>query len=67
MSLPGYISEQEQAQRLNLTVRTLRKYRRQRIGPPWIKFGGRVIYPEDLDWLKDQIQMPVRSRRLQHT
>jgi DNA-binding transcriptional MerR regulator len=67
MSLPGYISEQEQAERLNLTIRTLRKYRQTRVGPPWVKIGKRVLYPDSLEWLADQIQQPVRSRRHQHT
>jgi len=63
MSLPGYLSEQEQAERLNRTVRTLRAWRRRREGPPWVKMGGSVLYPDNLDWLKAQIHQPVRSRR----
>jgi len=45
--------------------RTLRKWREQRIGPPWIKFGKVILYPDDgfEAWLKSQVQQPVRSRR----
>ena len=46
-------------------VRTLRKWREQRIGPPWIKFGKTILYPiADFEaWLRAQVQQPVRSRR----
>ena len=46
-------------------VRTLRKWREQRIGPPWAKFGRIIVYPNDAfeTWLHAQVQQPVRSRR----
>lgn len=45
--------------------RTLAKWREQRIGPPWIKFGKTILYPDDgiEEWLRSQVQRPVRSRR----
>ncbi len=45
--------------------RTLAKWREQRVGPPWIKFGKTILYPEDdfEEWLRSQVQRPVRSRR----
>lgn len=45
--------------------RTLRKWREQRIGPPWLKFGKAILYPDDgfEAWLKSRVQQPVRSRR----
>ena len=46
-------------------VRTLRKWREQRIGPPWIKFGKVILYPNDgfEAWLRSLEQQPVRSKR----
>ena len=45
--------------------RTLRKWRQQRIGPPWVKFGKTILYPDDgfEEWLHSQVQQPVRSRK----
>jgi hypothetical protein len=45
--------------------RTLRKWRAQRIGPPFVKLGRAVLYPDDgfEAWLLSQVQQPVRSRR----
>jgi hypothetical protein len=45
-------------------VRTLRKWRERRTGPPWIKFGKAILYPIDgfEAWLRAQVQEPVRSR-----
>jgi hypothetical protein len=45
--------------------RTLRNWRTQRKGPPWVKTGNTVLYPSSgfLDWLTSQIQQPVRNRR----
>lgn len=47
------------------TRRTLRMWREQRRGPPWIKFGKIILYPIDgfEAWLCSQVQRPVRSRR----
>jgi hypothetical protein len=43
----------------------LQKWREQRIGPPWIKFGKAILYPDEgfEEWLRAQVQQPVRSRR----
>lgn len=47
------------------TPRMLRKWREQRIGPPWVKFGRIIVYPTEgfEQWLRAQVQQPVRSRR----
>lgn len=46
-------------------VRTLRSWRQRRLGPPWAKIGRQIIYPRDgvEQWLRAQLQQPVRSRR----
>jgi hypothetical protein len=37
--LAGYSTESETAEELNVAVRTLRKWRQLRIGPPWTAVG----------------------------
>jgi DNA-binding transcriptional MerR regulator len=65
MTIPGYRTEEAQAERLGTTVRTLRLWRQQGIGPAWIKAGKKVLYSEDSDvrWLKSLEQQPVRQRK----
>ena len=41
--IPGYTPESETAEELNVSVRTLRKWRQLRIGPPWSRSGARFI------------------------
>ena len=52
--LAGYLPEAEVAVELGLTARTLRLWRQQRRGPPYLKIGSAVLYPQDglLGWLK---------------
>jgi len=52
--LAGYRGESSVAIDLDVKVRTLRLWRQQRRGPPYIKLGPTILYPEDgfRDWLK---------------
>jgi hypothetical protein len=68
--LDDYYTEDELAKLLKKktgkgTKRTLRKWRQQRVGPPWAYLGRIVIYskPHFGPWLRDQVQHPVRSRK----
>jgi hypothetical protein len=68
--LDNHLTDEELAKELKKKTgfgceRTLRKWRDQRVGPPWIKFGMSILYPIDgfEAWLKAQVQLPVRSRR----
>ena len=65
MNIPGYRTEAEQAERLGKTTRTLASWRKQGIGPRWVKAGSSVLYPEnsDVEWLKANEQQPVRERQ----
>jgi len=38
------LSERPAAQFLDLAVQTLRNYRSQKKGPPYLKIGSRVVY-----------------------
>lgn len=62
--LAGYIREDDAVDVTGVTRRTLRLWRQQRYGPPWVKMGRDVIlYPKQgiLDWLKAN---EVRVERL---
>jgi hypothetical protein len=61
----GYTPEDETADALNVSVRTLRKWRREGIGPSYIKFGRQIHYPVEgrVSWLKSIETRPVRSER----
>jgi hypothetical protein len=65
MAIPGYISERQQAQRLDVAIRTLRSWRQQGVGPAWTKVGKKVRYPEGADerWLESNLTRPVREQR----
>ena len=68
--LDGFLTEQEFADRLKAKfgyggVRMLRGWRQQRKGPPWVKRGKFILYPENQAgvWLRDGVQQSVRSRK----
>jgi hypothetical protein len=56
--LDDYVDEEELAQEFEVTVGTLRRWRRRKIGPPWVRGPGGVIYPiaEGRQWLRDKTQ-----------
>lgn len=64
-NIPGHKTEAEKAKQYGKSVRTLQLWRQKRIGPPYIKLGNTVLYPDDEDekYLRDLVQQPVRSRR----
>jgi hypothetical protein len=45
--IPGYTPEDETAAELNISVRTLRKWRQLKIGPPWVEIGRQIHYPDE--------------------
>jgi hypothetical protein len=63
--LAGYRTEEEQASLLDLTVRTLRGWRKKRTGPPWTRKGKQYLYNDEwtAEWLRSGKQQPVRERR----
>ena len=44
--LTGYLTDEELAEQLNVSVRTLRRWREQHKGPPCIKTGQQVLYSQ---------------------
>jgi hypothetical protein len=61
--IPGYSSELETAEELNVSVRTLRKWRQLRIGPPYTEIGRQIYYSDEsrAAWLKSREVQPVRA------
>jgi hypothetical protein len=63
--IPGYTPEAETADALNVSVRTLRKWRQEGLGPSYVKFGRQIHYSREgrALWLKAIETRPVRSER----
>ncbi len=61
--IPGHSNEFETAQELGVSVRTLRKWRQLRIGPPWTAVGRQIHYGDAsrAAWLKSCEVQPIRS------
>lgn len=61
----GYDDELATANDLKVTVRTLRKWRGQGVGPPYVVVARRFYYSRTgrVAWLKAREQIPVRSER----
>jgi hypothetical protein len=59
--LPGYTPERETAEELNVAVRTLRKWRQLKIGPPWTAVGRQIFYGDEsrARWLKSREFQPI--------
>ncbi len=58
-----YRTEKQQAELEGVSLRTLRRRRALREGPPWLKIGARVYYPIDSfdAWLESRIIHPIRE------
>lgn len=58
-----HLSTPEAAQYLNLAKRTLERWRLIDAGPPWRKFGRRVVYNRDIleKWAEKQGRDPEQA------
>jgi hypothetical protein len=63
--IPGYTDERQTAEDLGVGLRTLRKWRQQGKGPPYVKFARQIHYPNEgrIAWLRRQEVEPVRLER----
>jgi len=61
--IAGYSPELETAEALNVSPRTLRKWRRQGVGPPYVAIARRFYYSDEKRdaWVKSREVIPVRS------
>jgi len=59
-----WMSEAEAAAEVKKTIRTLRQWRKRRIGPPYAFFGRTVRYhrPTFIEFFKASQIVPVRHR-----
>jgi predicted site-specific integrase-resolvase len=62
-NIAGYTSERQTAEELGVALRTLRLWRWQGKGPPYVKLGGQVHYSNKsiTAWLKSCEIQPVRE------
>jgi len=60
-----WLSEQEAAAEIRKTVRTLREWRKKRVGPPYAYFGRTVRYhrPTFGEYFRANQIMPTRKLR----
>ncbi|NCC23239.1 MAG: DNA-binding protein [Alphaproteobacteria bacterium] len=58
-----YATHAETAQELNISVRTLARWRAERIGPAYTKIGARVYYRRAAitEWVRKHETAPVRE------
>jgi hypothetical protein len=63
--LADYWSEAELAKEINKSLRTVRKWREQKIGPPYAMLGKTVIYPKPgtRNWVASLVRQPLRTKR----
>jgi hypothetical protein len=61
--IPGHTSEFDTAEELGVSIRTLRKWRQLRIGPPWTEVGRQIIYNDEsrAEWLKSREVRPAHE------
>jgi hypothetical protein len=59
-TIPGFISEADQAKRLGESLATRRRKRRSGIGPRYVRLGRQTLYPEgaDLEYLTGRVVDP---------
>ena len=64
--LDDHDDEDTTAKELNVSKRTLRRWRQEGKGPPYVGFARQIYYPQEerKAWLKSLIVRPVRSRRV---
>jgi len=63
MSDIEYRTTPEQAALMRVSEQTLRQWRMQRKGPPFVKFGQRVLYPVVAfnEWQADRMTNPASA------
>ncbi len=60
----AHLSEKELARRCKLSIRTLQRWRREGIGPEYLKLGGRVLYRmADIEAWEASCRSNLSSRR----
>lgn len=62
--MDGFVTEDQLAQRWHMSPRTLQRWRQEGKGPPYLKLGGRVVYPlaEVEVWEQKQRRVGTKSQ-----
>jgi hypothetical protein len=62
--LAGFLTEPEAAGALRKSVRSLQQWRADRRGPPWVKIGNTVLYPQDelRIWVRSRLERPDEAK-----
>ncbi len=62
--LAGYADEKELAKEFDVSIQTLRTWRRKGKGPPWVKAPGGIFYAiqESREWLRSSLVQPLRAK-----
>jgi hypothetical protein len=63
--LEGYVQQAQFAADNGISERTVKRYRDQPDGLPWVAFGGKVFIPilEAGEWLRRRVRHPNPRRR----
>lgn len=63
--LSDYLTADQLAGALGVSLETLRRWESERIGPPRVKIGSAILFRIGAvqDWLRDQETLPVGARR----
>lgn len=64
--LDDYFTEEQMAQELGVSIRTLRRMRTRRMGPPYVTLPGRAIVynkTKAITWIGSLEHAPVRGAR----
>jgi hypothetical protein len=66
--IPGHTNEFQTAEELGVSIRTLRKWRQLRVGPPWTAVGRAIHYNDEsrAQWVKSREIKPSREVRPVH-
>jgi hypothetical protein len=66
--LADFLDEHELAADLGKAVRTLRRWRVKREGPPFVTLGRKVLYRRAsiVNWLVSRESRPARGRSVRH-
>jgi hypothetical protein len=61
--LAGYMTPEELAAELDMAVITLTLWRMRQKGPPYVKFGRKILYNRTTvkDWIASQVRKPLQA------
>jgi hypothetical protein len=63
--IEDFYTEEQLANEINRSARTIARMREAGVGPPWKRLGKIIIYPKNAakEWIHADVIDPVRNRR----